>query len=330
MPASSKIIPILKNPFFWILIIIAVIGVAVAAYSTVFIIPDAQQKIIDAKNALNSELSPFPIDLEKQFYLYFGSKIPFHFTAKELEDGINLNNFLITPFNNLTSDNFHLDLRNDTFQVSATIRDSSGNPIIQIVNNTWYAVNPSYKLDYCDRNYNAYAFEVITSDYVPILQVAMIGPNEIQLGGLFYTENGFVRIAPTSNGGATFSYYPQGMSIEEANKNVNIPLLFKYPALTNSSNLGKMENPVYPTSDPLADANSKLQLGWILQIVGGLTGLFFGAIFPITLAIKNKEAKENKRLYPTSVGNHQQNNPYRKIHQKKKNKQKKQEGKREK
>lgn len=325
MPLPIKIVQILKKPVFWLMLFLAITGSAVAAYSTVIIVPEAQQQITDAKMTLNGDLSPFEINLEQPFYLYVGSMVPFHFTGKQLADGINLNNFITTPFNNLTSDEFHIDLLNDKLQVSASIRDSNGNPIIQIVNNAWKAVNPSYQLAYWDRNYNAYAFEVITSDYVPILQVAMVGPNEIQLDGLFYTENGFVRIAPMSNGGASFSYYPKGMSIEEANENVSIPLFFKYPTLTNASNLGKMQNPVYPTTDPLADANNKLQAGFILQIVGGLIGIVFGAIFPITLVVRNtsKKTKESRRLYSTSLKNRQHNNPYWRIHQKKSHEKKK-------
>ncbi len=321
MSLLFKIFQILKKPTVWVLIFLTIAGIAIQQYGN-FIYQEAEQQLTDKKRAFNGELSPFEIDLEKPFYLYFGSGTPFHCTAKELVEGINLSNFLTTPWGNLTSDEFHLDLYNDKFRVSAIIRDSNGNPIVRIINNTWYAVDPSYKLDYCDRNYNAYAFEVITFDYVPILQVAMVGPNEIQLGGLFYTENGFRRIAPTSNGGATFSYYPKGMSIEEANKNVTIPLLFKYPALTNSSNLGKMENTVYPTTNPLADANSKQQVGLGLQIVGGVMAAIFMAIFPLTLVVKNYRAKQ-KRQANTTLKNRPYTNPYKSAHQKRKRKKEK-------
>lgn len=276
---------------------------------------------------LNGELSPFEIDQEKPFYLFIGTMVPFHFTGKQLADGIDLNNFITSSFNNITSNEFHLDFGNGKLQVSASIRDSNGNLITQIVNNTWKTVDPKYQLVYWDRNYNAYAFEVITSNYVPILQVAMVGPNEIQLDGLFYTNDGFVRLASMPNGGASISFYPKGWNIDKVNENQSIPLLFKYPALTNASNLGKMENPIYPTTDPLAEANSKLQVGLVLQIVGSLFIAIFGVVFPIALAVQNKskKVKQSRRIRPTVVKKHPYANPYGRMRNKRKSGRKKEQ-----
>ena len=278
-----------------LLIVLVIIGTIMVTYSSFVIIPDAKQQKNDAILTLNGELSPFSINPEKPFYLFIGTEVPFHFTEEQLASGINLNDFITSSFlPNITSDDFQLNLMNGNLQVSASIRDSNGDLITQIVNNTWKTVDPNYQLIYWDRNYNSYAFEVVTSNYVPIIQVAMIGPNEIQFDGLLYTKDGFVRIAPMSNGGASIEYYPENMTFDEVNQNLNIPLLFKYPALTNASNLGKMVNPIYPSSDPLTEANSSLQQGLALQISGSLIVAFFGVAFPSVLVVQNV-SKQNKQ-----------------------------------
>ena len=285
------------------------------------IIPEAQQQKNDAILTLNGELSPFKIDPTKPFYLFIGAMVPFHFTEEQLSAGINLNDFITSSFlPNITSDDFQLNLMNGNLQVSASIRDSNGNLITQIVNNTWKTVNPNYQLIFWDRNYNSYAFEVITSNYVPIIQVAMIGPNEIQFDGLLYTTEGFVRIAPMSNGGASISYYPKNMTIDEVNEGLNIPLLFKYPALTNSSNLGKMQNPIYPSNNPLSEANNNLELGLALQIVGTLVAVAFPTSLSIVLAVESiyMKGKQNKQTHQKVKRNHQYSNPYWKLHQRRK------------
>ncbi|MDI9578773.1 MAG: hypothetical protein QM398_11650 [Thermoproteota archaeon] len=286
----ANIIKILKRPAVWITLSIVIIS-AILTVSGNEMRSDAEAKIIEETKKLNGELSPFEINMDEIFYLYVGERVPFHFTGEQLANGINLSKFITTPYNNLTSDEFHFDIKNGKLQVSATIRDSEGKLITYIVNNTWKTVDPNNELAFWDRNYNAYAFEVITPDYVPILQVAMIGSNRIQLGGLFYTEDGFVRIAPTSDGGATFSYYPKGMSIEEANENLSIPLLFEYPALTNSSNLGKMQNPIYQSSEPLAVLNSNKQIGFYLEVTGLVMVSIFGGIFILTLNVKKNSGR---------------------------------------
>lgn len=76
------------------------------------------------------------------------------------------------------------------------------------------------------------------------------------------------------------------MSIEEANENLSIPLLFEYPALTNSSNLGKMQMSIYPSSEPLAVLNSNKQIGFYLEVAGLVMGSIFGGIFILTLTIR--------------------------------------------
>ena len=118
--------------------------------------------------------------------------------------------------------------------LSATLRDSKGNIIAEIVNNTWSTVDRHYQLSFNDRNYNAYAFEIIRSDGVPMFQVAMVGSNKIQIGGIFYSTNpkiGEVDIAPLSNGTAVMSFNLNDTELEAE----HIPTLFKYPCLTRPS-----------------------------------------------------------------------------------------------
>jgi hypothetical protein len=309
-----------KWTIFAILLILIIIGSTLAVYGASIAQEAANDKNY-ATDTLNGDLTSFKINSEEPIYLLIGTRVPFHFTAKELSDGINLSNFITSTFENttnLTNDNFRITSQDGKLEVSASIRDSAGNLIARVVNNTWKTVDPSYQLEYWDRNYNSYAFEVIDSNYLPILQVAIIGPNEIQVGGLFYTETGFVRVAPSLNGGATISYYPKGMTIDEADKNETVPLLFKYPALTNSSNLGKMENRLYPSTDPLADINGKSDLGFALQVIGSLIVTVSSAVISIDWIIERRIKKSNEtQIPPTNATNDSAITPYWKLKQRK-------------
>ena len=257
---------------------------------------DAREKGIET---LNSEIIPFPVDTSKTFKLHLSEGTIFTYEGADLAKGFGLNELF--PFNlNFTDSKFSINFVDGEMLLSADIIDSSGRLIAKIVNNTWTTVDPSIALQFSDRNYNAYAFEIIGSNNIPTLQVAMIGSNEIQIGGLFYTKSGSIYIAPKTDGAVM--YFNVGTDHREENASINS--LFKYPCLTNESNLGKMKNSYYPSSDPL-----------ILPTCIFICGILF-AFLGITLSFfawesynyQNNKDKEKKLTHPKSYI--KQHNPY--------------------
>jgi hypothetical protein len=183
----------------------------------------------------------------------------------DLASGFNLNT--IFPFNlSLIDDQLQIQFINNKLSVSAIIKNLNNETIAQIINNEWKTVNPNTLL-FWDRNYNAYAFEIIGSDNVPTLQVIMVGPNKIQIGGLFYTQTGRIYIQPLGQDAVLWKN-PTDQQLKDA----NIPRIFYYPALTDQSNLGKMVNPTYPSSNPLLESTAMFVLGIIVTAVGAIIG----------------------------------------------------------
>jgi len=184
---------------------------------------------------------------------------------------------------NLTIDQFQIQFIDDKLSVSANIRNSDNVTIARIVNNEWKTVDPSTLL-FWDRNYNAYAFEIIGSNDIPTLQVIMVGSNKIQIGGLFYTRTGRIYIQPMERGAVLWKN-PTDQQLEDA----DILRIFKYPALTNPDNLGKIVDPNYPSSDPLAESTLIMVFGFVLASLGTILFAFGFDIY------KNSEKKTDKK-----------------------------------
>lgn len=262
----------LKKQGIILLIIGATIGVLGGSIITIGW--EARQNAI---MALNGELNPFPVDLSKPFVVqlakvYFNSPLTdINFTSAQLANGIDMNqifpaaNGVNSPF---TTNQLKIEFINNQLSVSVNIKDSDNITIAQIVNNEWKTVNPDSLL-FWDRNYNAYGFEIIGSDNVPTFQVIMVGPNRIQIGGLFYTANGSIYFEPRSDG--TMLYINESSAQLES---AHIGTIFKYPALTDPNNLGKMTESYYPSSNPLSDSTWIMIIGFILAIVGPILFAF--------------------------------------------------------
>jgi hypothetical protein len=82
--------------------------------------------------------------------------------------------------------------------ISANITNSENEVVAYIQNNTWKSVSPD-SMQIGDRNYNAYAFEIVDMNYVPIFNVRIVGPNDIQIGSVFEGNNSTTLIS--NNGG---------------------------------------------------------------------------------------------------------------------------------
>jgi len=183
------------------LILLLVIGSILTSYGSLDLVPNGEKDKDNAIRALNGEIIPFEIDPTQPFRVMLSSDIDwFTYSIEELAQGIDLNNVL---YDKIMTDQFKIQFIDNKLSVSANIRDSDGNLIAHIVNNAWKTVDPSHQLAFWDRNYNAYAFEIIGSNNKPTFQVIMVGPNRIQVGGLFYTQGGgSIYIAPLSSGDA--------------------------------------------------------------------------------------------------------------------------------
>jgi len=288
-----------------------------AGYGSIDLIPSGQEEKTEAVKALNGEIIPFEIDLNQSFRVCLSPQIDwFNYSIEDLSKGIELRSVL---YDKIATDQFKIQFIDNRLMVSATIRDSNKNIIAQIVNNTWKTVDPSYQLAFWDRNYNAYAFEIIGSNYIPTFQVIMFGPNKIQIGGLFYLEGGgSIYITPLKNGDAVIYVNPPNEHREE---NETITTIFNYPCMTKPENLGKMVDPIYPSDDPLAAANSKIQIGYSLFYGGSVLAAFSLTIFSLAIAALFEKRKPQAK--PTTIIQHHYN--YYLDRKRKKRKRKKRE-----
>jgi hypothetical protein len=266
-------------------VILLVLGSIITALGGVIITVglEARQNAI---LALDGQLSPFPIDTSKQFVVQLGKTkgnelTDISFTSEQLANGIDMNQ--VFPAASGVGAPFLMNQLKITFldnklKVSTIIKDSDNRTIAEIINNEWKTVNPD-TLMYWDRNYNAYAFEIIDSDNIPTFQVLMIGPNRIQIGGLFFTSHGTIYFEPRDDG--CILHINQTIADLQI---ANIQTLMKHPALTNPDNLGKMTEAYYPSSNPLAEST------W--TILSGITSAIVG---PILFSIGFEKYRENSK-----------------------------------
>ena len=248
--------------------------------------------------AKTGELAPFEVDKSQPFDLIFGNVI-FVYRSADLVEGIDLNRAIEVEG---VSYPIQIEFADTKLLVSAEIKNANNVTIAKIVDNQW-AISPDPLL-VRDRNYNAYAFEVIDSDLVPVLQVIMVGNNRILIGFIAYGES--QRVLVTEEAGIITN------PSEETINAFKDSTLFLYPS---SNHLGEMRNTDYLSDSPLLEANRKITEGNILQVIGViLTGAFgIGSIIeaykllktetkpeivlPKERKRKTRKAKQKKRKY---------------------------------
>lgn len=140
--------------------------------------------------AMRGVLKPPEIGFQKPFVMNFGSNLMIQ-TASEPSIEIDLRKFI-----SFSGYEYPVQIR---FQerrllISAEVRNEEGETVAKIVDNHW--VVKEDVLIARDRNYNDYAFEVIDSDLMPVLQVAVQGRNVVYIGGLFYFPVGRMLVTP--------------------------------------------------------------------------------------------------------------------------------------
>jgi hypothetical protein len=251
-----------------ILIVLQIVGAVLMAFGSIVAVigyGDYQ----DAKEIMQSGLNPPEINMANWFTIMLGNQgsgvmVP----PQNLESGVDLDTLLNLCFKgyNFSGDNFRISVVNNKLSVSGEIKNSDNVTVAQIYNNNWKSDNPDKTFDIFDRNYNDYAFEIIGKTGVPVIQIIIFGSNKIQIGGLFHSDAGEVYILPTEFG-STRILNPT----DDQLRSQSIMKIFQYPS---SSNLGKMVNPAYPSSDPLSES-------WWIMILG-IIMIFLGAILALS------------------------------------------------
>lgn len=139
---------------------------------------------------MKGELIPFDVNPQKPIEIQIGG-IHVITTVDELSEGFNLSRYVNLGFEYP----FQIELKDGKFLTSVKIWNADGEMIAKIVDNQW-VVNDNTIITR-GRNYNAYAFEVIDSDLVPVIQVVFAPENKMYLGGLFYVPTGECLSHPT-------------------------------------------------------------------------------------------------------------------------------------
>jgi hypothetical protein len=218
----------------------------------------------------NGELTPFNVDEQKPFDAQIGG-VHIILSVNDLEG------YDFRKAFNLGGVEYPFELKyvDGKLVVSAEIKNTNGDVVAKIVDNQW-SVNFNPIVTY-DRNYNSYAFEVIDSDRVPILQVVLKPENNIFIGGVFHGENG--TIVAQLNGTTLYNYedYKYAQTI------------FRYPS---ESNLGKLvPNSLYAFGGQVILAPNEISaIGYVLFGIGTFVTLVIGLE-----SFKRKNQKRKRR-----------------------------------
>jgi hypothetical protein len=209
---------------------------------------------------LKGELMPFEINMSKDFVVLFGG-VGTVCSVQDLANGINLNRSV----NIGVSYPVQIRFVNNKLSVSAEIKNADNVTIADTVNNEWTpSPNPSFVRD---RNYNSFAFEVVDSDSIPVLQVIVVGDNRIRVGLSAFGQGG--RVIVTQSGEVYLN--PSEQAIGEMRNST----MFKYPS---SSHFGEMVNPISFGGGLLSESARTITVGLILQA----TGITFAVAFSIS------------------------------------------------
>jgi hypothetical protein len=222
------------------------------------------------------ELIPFRVNQTGPFTVQMGG-IYVHTMIEELKSGFDLQHYF--DLNGIKYP-FQVSFRDEKLLISAEIKDKDGNLAAKITNNQW-SVNNNPIITH-DRNYNSYAFEVIDSDSIPILQVVMTPQNTIFVGGVFYSANG--TLLAMLNG--TTILNPRNTDIRNYNQTI-----FQYPSDNHLEELA-------PNS-PFAFRPNQSSLSPIWVIVIGLILLFVGTFITSSgLWARSKKNRSRTRGRP--------------------------------
>jgi hypothetical protein len=264
-----------------ILGLLLVLGTVLAAYGNLVLVPDGRQEREEKISAYRGTLTPaYTINTSEPFTVSIGT-LSTNYTADELDAGIDLTKHICIEAGGQTvSLPVSTTFENNIVHVFAEIKDENNEIIGKVVDNDWSTVSPESTASVWDRNYNAYAFELIDGDKMPVLQLLIGQPNRIDIGFSLFSQGISIYFGITT--GTMFN-----PSTPEDFQRIRSSTLFKYPS---SEHLGELVNSTgYPTSSILADANAKIQLGVAFSIAGTIFIAIFGVCF-VPLYMINKRA----------------------------------------
>jgi len=234
-----------------LVIAVSVIMMVVGTYFFSTLGPD--MKAIEA-----GTLIPFKVDDQKLFDVQMGG-IHFLLTVDQLREGYDFQHAVqISGFEYP----FKVSFKDGKLLVSAEIKNAGGDVVAKITDNEW-SVEPNPIVTY-DRNYLSYAFEVIDSDRVPILQVVMTPENKVFVGGVFYSEN------------ATLVSMLNGTTIINPIDSDYNQTIFQYPS---SSKLGKLvaNSPyAFDSTRVILAPDEIIAIGYVMLGIGTFTTLVVG------------------------------------------------------
>jgi len=238
---------------------------------------------------MKGEIIPFKVDPNENIEVQIGG-IHVITTIDKLSEGFNLTRYVNLGFDYP----FQIKLQNGKFLISTVVRNEEGEIIAKIVDNNW-VVNEN-RIIARDRNYNSYAFEVINSDLIPVIQIVFYPQNKMYLGGLFYVPSGRMLLTPE-----TTIFNPSSSDVAEENQKI-----FVYPS---EQNLGLMVN------ESLQITNSiwLIIVGFILSILGAI-------VFSNTIIQKKRKRTKIKNLRKRRIPRARKNEKDRASTHKKKKK----------
>jgi hypothetical protein len=218
---------------------------------------------------MKGELIPFEVDPQKPIEVQIGG-FHVHTTMDKLSEGFNLSRYV-----NLEGYNypFRIELKDGRFLASVEVLNANGEVVARIVDNQW-VVNENTVIAR-DRNYNAYAFEVIDSNLVPVIQVIFAPQNKMYLGGLFYTPTSSILFTPNVT-----IIGPSSDDISE-----HIQPIFRYPS---EEYLGVMVDQPAPINRSI----------WFISV--GVSLLILCSLLSSGLLIQEKRRRTKRKTQKTT------------------------------
>jgi len=232
----------------------------------------------NALDPIRGQINPqYKIDPSQPIFIFMGGAGS-NFTAQELANGINVSRFV--SFGDFT---FPLQItfgQDGNIQVSTVIADEKGNILANVIDNEWKAPT-SGSTQIWDKNYNSYAFEVLDSNKIPVLQIIIGEKNELLIGiSLYHQGIPYFGTIPT---GFNFfgDYYINGLTTSQL-EDLRNATIFNYPS---SDHLGELRLipdystfpptfKIYPSEDLLASSAQNSVIGATMVITGGLIDAF--------------------------------------------------------
>jgi len=245
-------------------VLMVTFGIVLVAIGTILIAHGFQLRDLELR-VMKGELIPFEVDSQKPIEIQIGG-IHVIATLDELGKGFNLSQYVYWEGFDYP---FKIVLKEGSFLISVTIYNANGEIVAKIVDNQW-VVNEN-KIIARDRNYNAYAFEVIDSDLVPVVQVVFSPQNKMYLGGLFYGPTGRMFVTPNVT-----IFNPSSDDIKQS-----IQPIFLYPS---EEHLGAMVN------QPPAITKST----WVIST--GAVLFILGSVISSGSLIQEKRKKTKRRI----------------------------------